>query len=247
MCALFATLLLGGLLGYTTAGGFREQPAPNPKDTTENVSEADASVETMTEEDAKAFVIEAKEKLKRDDTSFEEIEDYYRRYSDNREFIRSVAPEDYELIEAYHTLVDDIKGGKYDEIKLKSTNAGSPCFFISDDHLKIVQKLDKGKFEENYVDVQSLKDLKKLCGKASETPAPASKQTCTRCLQNVDNPKEHIKKCKKYACHKCGAGMNFNTEGELKNHMKTKHGVGSNSGNNSGAPQTIQQQAEEEL
>jgi hypothetical protein len=147
MCALFATLLLGGLLGYTTAGGFREQPAPNPKDTTENVSEADASVETMTEEDAKAFVIEAKKKLKRDDTSFEEIEDYYRRYSDNREFIRRVASrDDCDLIEAYHTLVDDIKGGKYDEIKLKSTNAGSPCFFISDDHLKIVQKLDKGKY-----------------------------------------------------------------------------------------------------
>lgn len=188
MCALFATLLLGGLLGYTTAGGFREQPAPNPKDTTENVSEADASVETMTEEDAKAFVIEAKEILEQDETSFKEIEDYYRRYSDNREFIRSVAPEDYELIEAYHTLVGYIKGGEYDEIIQKSANAGSPCFFISDEHLKIVKKIDKGKFVANYVDVQSLKDLKKLC-------------------------------CK-YECPNCGPHMWFNTETDLKNHLK---------------------------
>lgn len=199
MCALFATLLLGGLLGYTIAGGFRENAdiEQEKEVSTTSIGDEYASKNSMTNDEAKAFLVEAKRELEKEDIAFDKIEEYYRRYKENQNIIDPIDSEKYyELIEDYHELVGYIQDGKFDEIDKICGGPSGPCPNISANHLKVIEKLEETRFIAHYSEVKSFKDLKEHCVKKEEV--------------------------EKHVCPKCGPSMYFDTKEELENHLNLK-------------------------
>ena len=211
LCILLITLLLGGLLGYTIAGGFRENADVEQEKevSTTSPGDEDAPENSMTNDEAKAFLEEAKQELEKEDVAFDKIEEYYRRYKENQNIIDPIDSEKYyELIEDYHELVGYIQNGQFDEIDKICGGPSGPCPNISANHIRVIEKLEKTRFIAHYSEVKSFKDLEENCVKKEEV--------------------------EKHVCPYCGPDMYFDTPVKLENHLKIckKNPANSNKGNN---------------
>lgn len=243
---LLLTFLIGGVTGYVAHDSLnrmfitKDSIPTNPEEDPHISSVNDAN--RISKEDADSFLRKVRFEFKsKEDVSFVDIDEYFKFYSENEDLISTVDRESFNSkicnqIRDYHSLKDAIVTGDIDKLR-----GYIECYERNDlqiwpQHALIISSLLENKanidrFNADYASVKSFVDLKKYIDStttSSSIDSAPQKFKCDKCdyqAANSNDLQAHKREMHtRYTCPECPNGnMWFNSERELKEHMKRKH------------------------
>lgn len=237
---VFAFIALSfGLVGYMLHAPIQSFTQPKQNNSSPSCSPDTSYVgqDTITDEQAKAFLKNAQSSLKEKDVTFDEIDGLYNEFNkyksefeelDKRNFGGKVC----NRIRDYYTICDYIKQGDIVSIRNAIAEYDNDKFHIWDVHASVIKKIIKDEesttlYRNECSSLKSFSDIESLYAEDGVDGAESKPKTfqCSICGEMFTSIKNFNIHKNKGHTHKCGGcNLIFVTQTELTNHqIETGH------------------------